>query len=469
MGHLLVVASSTPLYVDVQQNPHVHPPFNRGERMSRRTLTLLAACIAATLLASSTRSQQMTVGTNVWYPGWGGGTADPFAGGYTNVTGDNPWKPAFIEEVSHYTAIRFMDLGGLNSHSDGDWDCPASWADRTPKSAQYQMPVAYEWMIDMCNRAGTDMWICIPYYWDVDLPGCRSLAQLIHSTLDGDLKVYVEYGNENWSTGYNQDYCRQRGVAEGLGTELDQITGDRYSAYASLRIWEEFEDVFGSNSPRLVRVLSGWDVSAMTTSRQLGFLVVDTVRNPNHTLPDLYCVAPYNNKGSIAAAYEGLADVARNLRSHNSVLARAGNIPLGCYEGGFGDENHETMAGDPAVYALTKAYLDTLNAYTGGVFNHLNHSCSRWGAKMYIGEPLEDAHIYRALIDWNADHPVGVSHSPSHQQHLVIVESAQCLPRQFTLDGRLSGLMTGERAIARATYVTWPKTGHAGITELRIR
>ncbi len=399
--------------------------------MSHVTLRTTMAASALCAIVSVCQAQHMTVGTNVWYPGWGGGTADPFKDGYTNVTGDNPWKPAFIEEVSHYTAIRFMDLGGLNSG-----EAPVNWAARTPRSALRQMPVAYEWMVDMCNRADTDMWICIPYKWDVDLPGCRSLAQLIHSSLNTDLRVYVEYGNENWSTGYNQDYCRQRGVAVGLGTTLTQTTGDRYSAYASMKIWEEFEAVFGKGNPQLVKVLSGWDNSAQVASAQFGFLIVDTTRNPNRTMPDLYTVAPYVNEGSIAAAYSALGAMAQKLRNHNTVLDRAGGIPLGCYEGGFGDQNHETMAGDPAVYALTKAYLDTLNRYTAGVFNHLNHSCSRWGAKMYIGEPLAQSHIYRALIDWNAEHPVQVSPTPRATQHAPALRTAVTTGAVYTLDGR---------------------------------
>ena len=395
------------------------------------------------LLALYAVARHMTVGTNVWHPGWGTMTAsghsnDPFINRYTNVTGDNPWRPQFIEEVSHYTAIRFMDLGGLNSGNPMGSDAPASWAQRNPKSALNQMPMAYEWMIDMCNRAGTDMWLCIPYKWDVDLPGCRSLAQLIHSTLDTALRVYVEYGNENWSTLYNQTYCRERGVAIGLGAS-NQTTGDRYSAYASMKIWEEFEAVFGKGNPRLITVLSGWDNNAQTASAQLGFLVTDTVRNPNRTMPDMYALAPYVNNGSISAAYDGLAHMAQNLRNHITVLNRAGGIPLGCYEGGFGDQNHEAMAGDPAAYALTKAYLDTLNRYTTGVFNHLNHSSYRWGAKMYIGEPLANAHIYRALIDWNADHPVAVETEPLRVYTPARGAGKERFRAVFSIDGRMLG------------------------------
>jgi len=404
-----------------------------------------AALAFVAIAASAGWAEQMTVGTNIWHPGWGGTDSDPFTSGYQNVSGTNPWRAAFIEEVSHYSAIRFMDLGGLNSN-----EAPASWSARTAQGSRDQMPMAYEWMIDMCNRAQSDMWICIPYLWDVDLAGCRSLAQLINTTLNSDLRVFVEYGNENWSTDYNQNYCRQRGVAIGLG-ESNQTTGDRYSAYASMKIWEEFEAVFGRGNPRLVKVLSGFVINAGITGVQMGFLITDTVRNPNHTMPDLYTVAPYNNMGSIAAARANLGSIAQSLRSHNSILARAGGIPLGCYEGGFGDSNHETMAGDPAAYALTKEYLDTLNAYTRGVFCHLNHSCRRWGAKMYIGEPLAQAHIYRALIDWNAGHVVSVTPSAA----VVVQTHVQPAASQylFTIDGRLARVLRNDATPSAAGCV----------------
>lgn len=406
--------------------------------MSASTHRLLVTCsIALALSAFAGHAQDITVGTNIWHPAWGGTDSDPFVNSFRNVSGPNPWRTEFIEEVSRYTAIRFMDLGGLNSDEE-----PASWADRTLQSESYQMPMAYEWMIDMCNRAGTDMWICIPYLWDQDLPGCRSLAQLIHSTLDDSLRVYVEYGNENWSTGYNQTYCRERGVAIGLGPS-NQTTGDRYSAYASMKIWEEFEAVIGRGSPRLVRVLSGWDVSAATCSAQLGFLITDTTRNPNRTMPDLYCTAPYIAPCPLSTIGEKVTEMAGGLRSHLSVLSRAGNIPLGYYEGGFGDCDHQAIALDPAAYNAMCMYLDTLNHYGRGVFMHLNHSSLRWGAKLYIGQADAQAPIYRALVDWNVQHPVSVK-IRNRSASVRAVPALHLLPTglsRFTLDGRLAGAL----------------------------
>ena len=64
-------------------------------------------------------------------------------------------------------------------------------------------------MIDLCNRTGLDLWLCIPHktfddfranptdnYW-------TSLAKLVKEQLNPSLNVYVEYSNETWnSAGY---------------------------------------------------------------------------------------------------------------------------------------------------------------------------------------------------------------------------------------------------------------------------
>jgi hypothetical protein len=307
----------------------------------------------------------------------------------------------------------------------------------------------------------------VPYLWDQDLPGCRSLAQLIYSTLDTTLRVYVEYGNENWNTGYNQNYCRQKGAAAGLGDGALQTTGDRYSALASAQIWQQFEAVFGKGNPRLVRTLCGWVINTSTCGAQIG-LLKDTLRNPQRTMPDLYCVAPYIAPCSLSQVPAMLTDIAANLRSHRSLLARAGNIPLGGYEGGFSDCNHAAIASDPAAYNAMIAYLDTLNAYMTGVFNHLNHSCDRWGAKLYIGQPAAQAPLYRALADWNAGHPLGTTAALPQ----VSARAAWRLPTAqqylFTIDGRLARVVQGGNArVAEGCLLVAPFTRALQLTTER--
>ncbi|HYW95102.1 MAG TPA: fibronectin type III domain-containing protein, partial [Bacteroidales bacterium] len=57
---------------------------------------------------------KMLIGTNFWNISWGGSGNDPFINGYQNVTGDNPWKPVFLDDVSFYSHYRFMDWLEIN-------------------------------------------------------------------------------------------------------------------------------------------------------------------------------------------------------------------------------------------------------------------------------------------------------------------------------------------------------------------
>jgi hypothetical protein len=62
--------------------------------------------------------------------------------------------------------------------------------------------------------------------------------------------------------------------------------------YGSIRLFEQFESVFGKSNPRLVKVLSGqagWDGPCQSHMRALQ----NTIINPNGTMPTVYAIAPY--------------------------------------------------------------------------------------------------------------------------------------------------------------------------------
>jgi len=80
----------------------------------------------------------MEVGSNHWVVAWGAGSADPFANGYQNVTGSNPWRSEFLEETAFYTVHRFMDWNRTNNSNQ------IHWSERTQQNDAKQDPVAYE-------------------------------------------------------------------------------------------------------------------------------------------------------------------------------------------------------------------------------------------------------------------------------------------------------------------------------------
>ncbi len=57
--------------------------------------------------------------------------------------------------------------------------------------------MAYEWMIDLCNRTQRDMWVCVPHFADEHY--MYQLACLIRDSLDPSLRCYAEWSNETWN------------------------------------------------------------------------------------------------------------------------------------------------------------------------------------------------------------------------------------------------------------------------------
>jgi hypothetical protein len=110
-----------------------------------------------------------------------------------------------------FSVLRFMQV--VNTLSS---NMIANWADRTKKSYCCQQArtfggtgsagVAWEYVVQLCNEAGTDLYANIPFlatdaYVD-------SLAALIKKNLDPSRNIYTEYSNELWN--YSADYDEQR-------------------------------------------------------------------------------------------------------------------------------------------------------------------------------------------------------------------------------------------------------------------
>lgn len=256
----------------------------------------------------------------------------------------NPWNPYWLEELQPYAILRFMDWMKTNGSTITDWSM------RTDKTYRYQDAlfgdknppggIAYEWLIDLCNRTNTHMWVCIPHgVISRDGPRrgannyCRKLAILIKhgvdmgnsnlddaafadlaamsrdqliaaggvatvEPLDDSRKVYVEYSNEVWNFAFDDqfDWCKREGLAMGLGFDADHRAPERFFAWASLRAFEEFEAVFGTNSPRLKKILGGRHASGGGDLSLMAGVLGNSLPVPTNeagTTADAFAVAPY--------------------------------------------------------------------------------------------------------------------------------------------------------------------------------
>lgn len=344
----------------------------------------------------------MKVGTNYWDVGWGSGAADPFKDGYGNVSGTDPWRPELLAETAFYTAHRFMDWNKTNGSEE------VHWTDRTQQGDANQRPVAYEWMIDFCNRQKADAWITVPHRTYEDQGYWTQLAELVLSKLDPTLKLYIEYSNETWNFIFSQaTYCRNQGVALNLDSEQYRA-GFEFHVYAAVRLFEKFNAVWGADNPRLIKVLAGQSVNTWITGVHLAALA-DPVINPNGVKATAYSIAPYfgNGTSTIEGAAAAIPGTIERVANQAAALANSG-LRFLAYEGGqHVVTNAEIVSRNPQIYQHYLTYLRGIESHLE-LFMHYNHASSfsssgAWGAKEGIGQDIAQAHKLRALWDYAAD------------------------------------------------------------------
>lgn len=373
--------------------------------LGKMLICCMSLCMAAPAVGA------LEIGTNFWDVGWGGSGNDPFLDGYKNVTTANPWKPELLDEIRMYTVFRFMDWGKTNNAAK---EHPGTrWADRVRQSDPVQRPVAYEWMIDLCNRTQRDMWVCVPHFADSEY--MHELARLIHDRLDRDLRCYVEWSNETWNGMFQQSrYCNEQGKKLQLppGTKWEDnvwYRGQMVHARQTFETFHQFERTFADQRHRLVTVIGGATAHAFAETHI--WAIGSDVLNPHKVRPQAYALAPYFGNGLdgsdpdiVSQCRQAIAG--RLVRVHRiaEVVKEAG-LELLTYEAGQHLKNNsDVFCANPVVYDVYLHYLAELEPHFA-LFMQYTHNGSHssrnsWGAKEFIGQPRDVAHKYRALYDY---------------------------------------------------------------------
>jgi hypothetical protein len=107
----------------------------------------------------------------------------------------------YLNLLAPFSTLRFMDW--LNSNGNTS----VNWRDRTPRNfASQQRPngASWEYAIALCNTLHKDMWVNVPVGATDEY--VRDLANLIRTTLNPNLNVYVEFSNEVWNSSFPQFY-----------------------------------------------------------------------------------------------------------------------------------------------------------------------------------------------------------------------------------------------------------------------
>ncbi|HNI81536.1 MAG TPA: DNRLRE domain-containing protein [Rhodocyclaceae bacterium] len=124
-----------------------------------------------------------------------------------------PFDPRFLANIKRFDTLRFMGYQSTNNAVN-----EAEWSDRTRPDHYTWIRTGYhlnpiENVVDLGNTLHRNIWVNVPHRASDDY--IYQLATAVKNRLSGDLKVYVEYGNEIWNTMFSAgSWVEQQGLAE---------------------------------------------------------------------------------------------------------------------------------------------------------------------------------------------------------------------------------------------------------------
>jgi hypothetical protein len=327
------------------------------------------------------------------------------------------WSSTFVEHVSKFSCLRFMDWQRTNNSET------TNWGERTLSTSKSQIGFAgasYEAMADLCRTAKAAGWFCIPHRATDDY--VRSMATFLKAYMPSDQKIYVEWSNEVWNDQFSQArFAREQGARLGLGNGDSHLARLLYQARRTWQVMDIFKDVFGTDT-RLVRVLAGQSVATWGAEQMLRF--------ENTALKvDAYSIAPYfgsemgtsdavraRNLTAAQIAAELVTEVdtrARVVITEANRVARQFNLKLLGYEGGqhlapanvgdaqlanvFIEANQHPLMGE-----AYKRYFAIWKSVVGETFCHYNliEAHGRYGSWGLMRHPADtQAPKWLAMMD----------------------------------------------------------------------
>jgi hypothetical protein len=144
----------------------------------------------------------------------------------------------------------------------------STWATRklsTDPTQQDPRGIAWEYVIQLANASGKDIWINIPDKVDLNDATANNyvtqLATLIKNTLNPGIHVYVEFSNEIWNTayGFSQSDANTAAAVVDVNSGADPTLnydntnnkwywGYRRAAHQLVKVSQLFANVFGPSA-----------------------------------------------------------------------------------------------------------------------------------------------------------------------------------------------------------------------------
>ncbi len=348
--------------------------------------------------------------------------------GFESSYKENPFTPEFLSRWKDFDTFRFMDWAYTNNSNIEKWEDRPTLQDMnfTTKGAPLEL------MIELCNKTKINPWFCMPHQADDHF--IREFAKQVKNRLDPDLKIYIEYSNEVWNSGFEQyHYTEKKGKELGLMPHEGPWAGAAsFYALRSKEIFMIWEEVFGG-SEKLQRVIS-WhaliDPDYWTDERVLK-------QHDVYEHTDVLAIAPYFGllagphtkpslstieKWSLDQVFDYLEKIAIPetylwMKNQKRIADKYG-LKFCCYESGQhlvgieGGEASDTLTAlflsankHPRMGKLYTRYLNNWKTLKGDLMCHFSSTATwsmwgSWGLTEYMDVSEEECPKYKAVMDW---------------------------------------------------------------------
>lgn len=351
-------------------------------------------------------------------------------------TDANPFNPDFIDSISDYQLLRFMDWTQTNDSPQSNWDERPQANDHTYTTG---LGVPFEVQLKLANQLAIPAWINIPHQADDNY--ITQFANQALQELDPNLTIYVEYTNEAWNSIFQQSaYMLTQGRATWPNSvESDFTLAVNWFGQRTANVCDIWKTVWGTQNNRVHCVMAGMAGNSWIVEQSMNCPVSSIAPCSAHGI-DSIAIAPYfgGELGWIDREAEVQAwDLTTLFSEINNVsipeslvwvdehiaLANQFNVALTAYEGGqhlVGVNevvNNDTITAlftsanrDARMQQSYETFLNGWKARGGGVFaNFIQMSryskWGSWGILEYLGQA--NTGKAQAVFDYLDANPVG--------------------------------------------------------------
>jgi len=296
------------------------------------------------------------------------------------------FTPEFVERLSQFRLLRFMDWMNTNNSPISDWaDHRPDDAARESNFGADQRGVSVETMVRLANATRTDAWFTLPHLATDEY--IRAFATQVRDLLAPGLVARFELSNEVWNWMFTQSHHAQSQAETLWGTDVEggwmQWYGMRAAQMARI-VEEVFGAETGSRALNVFATQVGWP-GLETYALDAPALVAGGGSAPRNAPFHIYAIAPYfgggigsedmaeqvdqwaalGEAGFLAAidwirtgpSADSLANIADWLVYHGAVADALG-WQLEAYEGGQHVVDWSSLAGGPNNAAGTAFFVD---------------------------------------------------------------------------------------------------------------